>query len=60
MCFDGKNNHLKKNKRKYSNRNNKRMSKVLKIDFVLSDVKYRPFIQWLIQILVIIVVGSHY
>ena len=37
MCFDGKNNHLKKNKRKYSNRNNKRMSKVLKIDFVLSD-----------------------
>ena len=36
MCFDGKNNHLKKNKRKYSNRN-KRMSKVLKIDFVLSD-----------------------
>ena len=37
MCFDGKNNHLKKNKRKYSNSNNKRMSKVLKIDFVLSD-----------------------
>ena len=27
----------KKNKRKYSNSNNKRMSKVLKIDFVLSD-----------------------
>ena len=38
MCFDGKNNHLKKKKReKYSNSNNKRMSKVLKIDFVLSD-----------------------
>ena len=37
MCFDGKNNHLKKNKRNYSNSNNKRMSKVLKIDFVLSD-----------------------
>ena len=37
MCFDGKNNYLKKNKRKYSNSNNKRMSKVLKIDFVLSD-----------------------
>ena len=28
--------HLKKNKRKYSNSNNKRMSKVLKIDFVLN------------------------
>ena len=27
----------KKNKRNYSNSNNKRMSKVLKIDFVLSD-----------------------
>ena len=37
MCFDGKNNHLKKNKRKYSNSNNKRMSKVLKISFALSD-----------------------
>ena len=39
MCFDGKNNYLKKkkNKRKYSNSNNKSMSKVLKIDFVLSD-----------------------
>ena len=40
MCFDGKNNFLKKkkkNKRKYSNSNNKSMSKVLKIDFVLSD-----------------------
>ena len=34
-----KNNHLKKkqNKRKYINGNNKRMSKVLKTDFVLSD-----------------------
>ena len=37
MCFDGKNKHLKENKRKYSNSNNKRMSKVLKIDFLLSD-----------------------
>ena len=39
MCFDGKNNFLKKKKkkRKYSNSNNKSMSKVLKIDFVLSD-----------------------
>ena len=38
MCFDGKNiNSKKKNKRNYSNSNNKRMSKVLKIDFVLSD-----------------------
>ena len=37
MCFDGKNNHLKKNKRKYSNSNNKRMLKVLKISFVSSD-----------------------
>ena len=38
MCFDGKNNHLKKNpkNRNYSNSNNKRMEKVLKIDFVLS------------------------
>ena len=34
-----KNNHLKtkQNKRKYINGNNKRMSKVLKTDFVLSD-----------------------
>ena len=37
MCFDGKNNCLKKKKRKYSNSNNKGMSKVLKIDFVLSN-----------------------
>ena len=41
MCYDGKkNNYLKKkrkSKRKYSNSNNKRMSKVSKIDFVLSD-----------------------
>ena len=43
MCFDGKNNHLKKNKRKYSNSNNKRMSKVLKIDFVLTDDE-KPFL----------------
>ena len=38
MCFDGKNSHLKKNKRNYSNSNNKRMSKVLKSDFVSSFV----------------------
>ena len=31
------NKHLKKNPEKYSNSNNKRMSKVLKIDFVLSE-----------------------
>ena len=39
ICFEGKNNYLKKkkNKRKYNNSNNKSMSKVLKIDFVLSD-----------------------
>ena len=38
MCFDGKNNRLKKKSReKYTNSNNKRMLKVLKIDFVLSD-----------------------
>ena len=37
MCFDRKNNYLKKSKRKYSNSNNKSMSKVLKIDVVLSD-----------------------
>ena len=37
MCFDGKNNPLKNNKRKYSNSNNKVTSKVLQIDFVLSD-----------------------
>ena len=38
MCFDGKKQPFeKKNKRKYSNSNNKRMSKVLKIDSVLSD-----------------------
>ena len=38
ICFEGKNNYLKKkNKRKYSNSNNKSMSKVLKIDFVLID-----------------------
>ena len=45
ICFDGKNNHLKTatttaiktNQRKYSSSNKKRMSKVLKIDFVLND-----------------------
>ena len=38
MCFDGKNNYLKKKTReRYSNSNSKRMLKVLKIDFVLSD-----------------------
>ena len=38
MCFDRKKQPLeKKNKRKYNNNNNKRMSKALKIDFVLSD-----------------------
>ena len=37
MCFDGKNSYLKKNKRKYSNSNNKRMLKVLKISFVSND-----------------------
>ena len=36
ICFDGKNNHLIKNKRKYNNSNNKAISKVLKVDFVLS------------------------
>ena len=41
MCFDGKNKPLKKNNRKYSNSNNKRMSKVLSIGFVLSDDKIR-------------------
>ena len=36
MCFDGKKKQPfeKKNKRKYAN-SNKRMSKVLKIDFIL-------------------------
>ena len=37
MCFDGKNNHLKKTRVKYGNSKNKRMLEVLKIDFVLSD-----------------------
>ena len=37
MFFDGKNNDLKKNKRQYSSSNDKRMSKVLKINFVLSN-----------------------
>ena len=36
ICFDEKKNHLKK-KRKYSNRNNNKLSTALKIDFVLSD-----------------------
>ena len=60
MSFDGKKNHLKKKEDKYSNSNNKRMSEVLKIDFVLSDEKYSYFVHWLIQISVVIVVGSHY
>ena len=60
MSFDGKNNYLRNNKRKYSNSNNKRMSKVLKIDFVLSDNKIQFLRSWLIQILVVIVAGSHY
>ena len=51
---------FKKNKRRDSNSNNKTMSEVLKIDFVLSDVKYSFFIHWLIQILFVIVVGPHY
>ena len=37
MCFDGKKNHLKKQERVNNNSNNKRMSKVLKINLVLSD-----------------------
>ena len=38
MCFDGKKQPSeKKTREKYSNSNNKRMSKVLKTDFVLSD-----------------------
>ena len=40
MCFDGEKNDLKKNqtnKRTYSNSNNKIISEVLNIDFVLSD-----------------------
>ena len=38
MCFDVKKQPFKeKSKRKYINSNNKRMSKVLKNDFVLSD-----------------------
>ena len=61
MCFDGKNNHLKKNKRKYSNSNNKRMWKVLKIEISFwVMMKYSFFIHWLIRILVVIVVGPHY
>ena len=36
------------------------MSKVLKIDFVLSDDEIQFFIHWLIQILVVIVVGPQY
>ena len=60
MSFDGKNNYLRKNKRKYSNSNNKRMSKVLKIGFILSDNKIQFLRSWLIQILVVIVAGSHY
>ena len=51
---------FKKNKRRDSNSNNKTMSEVLKIDFLLSDVKYSFFIHWLIQILFVIVVGPHY
>ena len=38
MCFDGKEKTTeKKTREKYSNSNNKRMLKVLKIDFILSD-----------------------
>ena len=36
------------------------MSKVLKIDFVLSDDEIQFFIHWLIQILVVIVLGPQY
>ena len=48
MCFDGKNNYLKKNKRKYSNSNNKRMSKVLKITL-------RTAIRYNVNMLVVLV-----
>ena len=40
MCFDGKKQPFEK-KRKYSNSNNKKLSKALKIDFVLSDDEIR-------------------
>ena len=43
-----------------SNSNKKILSKVLKIDFVLSDDEYSFFIHWLIQILVVIAVGPHH
>ena len=37
MCFDRKNNHFKKKKRKYSSSNKEKILKVLKIDFLLTD-----------------------
>ena len=45
MCFDGKNNYSKKkkNKKKYIHSYNKRMSEVLKIDFVLRDDEIQFF-----------------
>ena len=46
MCFDEKSNHMKKKREKVSNSNNKRMSKVLKIDFVLSDDKIQFLHSW--------------
>ena len=51
MCFDGENNDLKKqnkkktDKRTYS-KSNKIISKVLKIDFVLSDEEMQFLRSW--------------
>ena len=44
MCFDVKNNLWKKCKWKYSNSNNKKMSKELKIDFFWTDDKIQFFL----------------
>ena len=50
----------KKCKRKYSNSSNKKMSRELKIDFFGQMMKYTFLIHWLIQNLIVIVVGPHH
>ena len=50
MCFNGKNNHLKKmQEREYSNTNNKEMSRESKIHFFWTDDAAASFIGSTIQ-----------
>ena len=62
ICFEGKNNYLKKNKTRESTAIviTKACRKYWKLISFWLMMKYSFFIHWLIQILVVITVGSHY